>query len=57
MAETYQDSIKKYQDILKKSQTAYGSGLSPTAYDISAQQKLLKFKKSAEVEKSEKLKE
>ena len=57
MAETYQDSIKKYQDILKKSQTAYGSGLSPTAYDISAQQKLLKFKKSAEVAKSEKLKE
>ena len=48
---------EKYEDILRKSRTAYYAGAKPTSSDISAQEKLLSAKKLEEKKKMELLKE
>lgn len=51
MATDYASQIKKYQDILKKSPTAYTAGIKPTAKDVSTQVSMLEAKKASEVAK------
>ena len=48
---------ERYEDILRKSRTAYYAGAKPTSSDISAQEKLLSARKAEEKKEMDLLKE
>jgi len=48
---------EKYEDILRRSRTAYYAGAKPTVSDLAAQRKLLKARRIEDISKSEALKE
>lgn len=56
MATLGQTTVQKYQNLLKKSPTAYSPGVKPTKSDISAQISLLKAQKGEQAAETETLK-